>query len=190
MKKIRIIIIIAILINIAIITYLLYKATNKKVVDYETGPKYITTEEESKIYPEYLYQFVCKYSGKTDLEVLYMKLYEMIHYLDTLGANTSSMENTEIEQYYSNHNKEVAEKTGIDNLRDFKNLVNFSKKYRDTGGYTTVKLQPETINLNNDYTTVNMIVELSNNKNLKFKIFIGNTEKLKGIIKFIPLVEE
>ena len=47
-----------------------------------------------------------------------------------------------------------------------------------------------TYKIEGEFAILNMEVVYSENDVLKFKVYIGNTVKQKGIIKFIPIVEE
>lgn len=187
MKKYRVIMLILIL--LLCISIFLLLGFVKKNKDSYTETKSITTEENRKIYPEGAYQLSYKYKGSTDLNIFYSKLYRCIHYINKLNGR-DIVNKEQIEKYFSENKSEIKSELGIVNIDDFKNLINISKKIYKYTKYQTIKLDMNTYKIEGEFAILNMEVVYSENDVLKFKVYIGNTVKQKGIIKFIPIVEE
>lgn len=186
-KIVYIIIGLIIIINVLILSiFLLRKPQKKENLDLVniSSPKTIT--ENNEIYPEGSYQFVYKYSGKTDPHIIYKAIYNIVDYLNTERLVKAS--DSEIEKMYQNEAKQIAEKCKIDNLNDFKKLSKQAKTYSKFGKYTTIKFLNDTFTKETHYTTIQMVIILSDKEQLKFKVSIGNLGKYKDDVKIVPII--
>lgn len=186
-KIVYLIIGLIIIINILILAIFLSKkppkTENLDLVNI-SEPKTIT--ENNEIYPEGSYQLVYRYSGKTDPHIIYKAIYNIVDYLN--AERIVKLSDTEAEKMYQNESKQITEKCKIDNLNDFKKLVKQAKTYSKYGKYTTIKFLDDTFKKETHYTTIQMVIILSDKEQLKFKIYIGNLGKYKDDVKIVPII--
>lgn len=186
-KIVYIIIGLIIIINVLILTiFLSRKPQEKENLDLVNISSPKTIAENNEIYPEGSYQLVYRYEGRTDPHIIYKAIYNIVDYLNTERFVKAS--DSELEKMYENEAKQINNKCKIDNLNDFKNLVKQAKIYSKYGKYTTIKFLDDTFKKETHYTTIQMVIILSDNEQLKFKVYIGNLGKYKDDVKIVPII--
>ncbi len=186
MKKSRILICLIIVLNIIILGIIIVKINKPKVPeDTEIVP--ITTEEDRKIYPENSYQLTRLYSGVTEMDKFYLKLYKCVHYLNRIGNSLEDVVKSGSQDYYKKNKDTIKLNTGIDNSDDFQNFVEYARKYKNGGEYKNIELLPDTFVKTKDYDTINLNINLNNGDKLEFKVYMGNVKDTKGNVKILPL---
>lgn len=189
MKKNLWIIIILLIINLIILGSLLFyifsKNKDNKSDSMITTPGEIASFElNDKIYPEN-YMVFEKFikNSKINKSDVYSAIYSIVKNLPEIYDNQKN-----INQYYSKKLNVINKQMKINNVDDYKSLVeNLKKKYSKDTKYVTVKFLTESFRGTNGINC-EFVVVLDNKKELKFK-FVADSYNTTSF-KIIPIAEE
>lgn len=211
MKKIKIVLIVVLIINVLAFVYLAFFLENAKEVseeeyldtlgyyniisekevkqaqEKETTPK---KEEVKTIYFENIDYLAEKYTGKVPLTYLSKEVTLLVEKnFKEIYTNTKSLNEEKIKEYFNNNKQSIAEIIGIIEESDFINLVNGLKIYSNENlEYKTMKIVQDTFNQDEKYANFRIQIEYTNGEKLEFNTYFSNTDNSeKPLVMLIPV---
>ena len=174
MKKIRILLICIIVVNIILLILLsVYNANKNSDNNGTNSVEYTTTSIEinSKLLPENHEKFEALYNNEENAEKLYKSLYDYVRNISKLYKNVKGLSGDELVKFYNENKKSITNRFYISNSKEFVELVNkLENAYKgEQYNHKTVILYPDTYKKYDNYVTCNMDIVLNNDSVLKYQ---------------------
>lgn len=193
MKKIRILLICIIVINIILLIGLaVYNANKNSDNNGTSSVEYTTTSIEinGKLLPENYSQFEKVYNNEENSEKLYKALYDYVRSISKLNSKVKEMSAEELVKFYNENKKSITNRFYVSNAKEFTSLVeNLKNAYKgEQYNHKTVILYPDTYKKYDTYVTCNIDIVLNNDSVLKYQVKIEDSnDSVK--ISIIPVKE-
>lgn len=193
MRKIKGILVLLIIINIALLIYIVFGVEPIHEFTYEeyrisqegVNPK-LEAELRIRIYPENKEFLDKKYVGNLDLNYVYEKLHDLVHKnMEVLQKDLKGLNATALNIYFENNRANLKAIAGITNVQELSNLKQSidGKDLKDTN-YINSEILQETYEESEKYDTVNLKLNYKNDIILYFKLYIANDMLTSPIVIF------
>lgn len=183
MRKVKGILVLLIIINIALLLYIIFGVEPIHEFTYEeyrisqegVNPK-LEAELRIRIYPENKEFLDKKYVGNLDLNYVYEKLHDLVHKnMEVLQKDLKGLNATALNTYFENNRANLKAIAGITNVQELSNLKqSIDGKDLNDSNYINSEILQEIYEESEKYDTVNLKLNYQNDITLYFKLYIAN----------------
>lgn len=189
-KKIRLILILLAILLIIIFIILKYITINQDAIEEENEraiiEETVKTYFSDKVLPQGVSSLYGNYQGKNDKNDLYRSIAKMLNYLPTISSTLKNVSDEEISEYYAVNESQILEYLGIDNIEDFKKLVEYIKQYNiNNEKYQYCSIDSSTYIDNNEYLVFNLNIVYENIDKITLKVCFANSKTTKPKVIFL-----
>lgn len=196
-KKIKIILIIFIILNLIMLGVLtaLILLTNKKIEQENNNMLNNVTiqqidEYHGRIYSKNYSKLLYSYKGNISLEYFYEMTYKIVHYLPDLNSIISNYTEDQLQTYYTQNQEQITKNTGLTDLNSFKLLCEKIKGFNKQTEYKESTLDMLSYETSEEHDSFKLKIEYKDGNKIDLVVYIANKYK-KGYpsIIFNPIEE-
>ena len=180
-KKIKIILIIFIILNLimlGVLTALILLTNEKNEQENNNMLNNVTIQQideyHGRIYPKNHSKLIYSYKGNISLEYFYEITYKIVHYLPDLNSIISNYTEDQLQSYYIQNQDQVKENTGLTDFNSFKLLCEKIKGFSKETEYKESTLDMLSYETTEEYDKFKLAIEYKDGNKIDLVVYIAN----------------
>lgn len=175
MKKLKALIIILLVINIALLIVLLTlsntSGSNKQTNIVNNTTPVRTPDDLGMVIPDNYYFFVGRYNGEMPTNELYKSIHKLVKNVVPEVYENVVIKAGNVNQYYTQNTDYLNARLGTQNFQKFNNIVTELKKVKQGVEFDTCEIERDTFKEEGQYVTFTLKIHYKGGESTRFKVY-------------------